>query len=166
MDCQDWWPQSFVGCGGWQHSRVAWHRAPQQSERAGALLQLASLPFLGARPYPAACPCPAFTEPSRRPRALSLCGGLGSLLPHTGLIQAFSCWALHLLRAPVLTLPPASLFLACSRPPRGISCPDSVTRLPSLVMLGWVLRPPDPQGARMRAGQSCPMAGAQGFPRP
>ena len=114
-------------------------------------------------------PPPARAQPSQNPvvspGVLSLCGGHGFLLPHMDLIQAFSCGPCVFL-GPVLTLPPAGLFLACPRPPHGTSCPDSVTRLPGSVMLVWVLQPPDPQGARMRAGQSGPMAGAQGFPQP
>ena len=123
------------------------------------------LPFLGVRPYPAACPYPAFIEPSHQPRGSQSLRWSWLLLPHMDLIQAFSCGPC-IFSGPVVTLPPASLFLACPRPPRGASCPDSVTRLPGSVMLVWVLRHPDPQGARMRAGQSGPMAGAQGFPRP
>lgn len=56
-----------VGVG----SPVVWlgvRRPSRVSKLARALLQQASLPFPGARPDPTACPCPAFTEPSRRPR--------------------------------------------------------------------------------------------------
>lgn len=57
MGCQDWLPQSFVGCWGWQPSCVAWHQAPQQSKRARALLQLASVP--GSEALPRRLPIPS-----------------------------------------------------------------------------------------------------------